>query len=51
MITAKDIVTEIEKLGDHLSRLSAEENSNLTLNLGLSNLGIEYGQRKFQDLY
>jgi len=51
LITHHDIVTEIEKIGEHFSFLNDVENSNLSMNLGLSNLGIEYGQNKFQDLH
>ena len=51
LITAHDIVVEIEHLGEYFSRLSEEENSNLSMNLGLSNLGIEYSQSKFQELH
>ena len=51
LITAHDIVVEIENLGEYFSRLSEEENSNLSMNLGLSNLGIEYSQSKFQELH
>jgi hypothetical protein len=51
VITSKSIVDEISKIGYELSKLNVEDNSNFKLNLGLSNLGIEYSQVKFQDLY
>jgi hypothetical protein len=51
LITAHDIVVEIENLGEYFNKLNEGENSNLSMNLGLSNLGIEYGQSKFQDLH
>ena len=51
MITAKDIVLEIESLGARLSNLNTSDTVNLNLNLGLSNLGLQHQDPKFQNSF
>jgi len=51
VITAKEVVAEIELLGKQLSLLDISQTSNLNLNLGLSNLGILHQDQKFQNSF
>jgi hypothetical protein len=48
MKTANEIVTTIETLGTRLGSLEIHQTDNLNLNLGLSNLTLEYQDPKFQ---